>query len=55
MLKQSTLAVVGYAFLVALLAYVLMKMLLRQSNEVALQHSAILGAIVFVYILAFGY
>lgn len=44
-----------HAFIIAIILYVLMKFLLKQSQTVALNRSILISAIALVYMILFGH
>ena len=44
-----------YALILTIILYIIMKYMLNQSNPVAQDRSILIGAIVLIYLILFGY
>jgi len=52
---ESGLKMVMHSIVVTFILYLIMKMLLKQSKEVAMDRSILIGAIVLIYMILFGH
>ena len=52
---ESSLKMVMHSVLITIVLYLIMMMLLKQSKEVAMDRSILLGAIVLIYMVLFGH
>ena len=46
---------VFHAFIIAIILYIIMKFILRQSQTMALNRSILIGAVALVYMILFGH
>ena len=46
---------VFHAFIITIILYIIMKFLLRQSQNMALNRSILIGAVALVYMILFGH
>jgi putative effector of murein hydrolase len=44
-----------HAFIIAIVLYILMKFLLKQSQNMALNRSILIGAVALIYMILFGH
>lgn len=44
-----------HAFIIAIVLYILMKFLLKQSQHMALNRSILIGAVALIYMILFGH
>ena len=52
---ESALTHLFHAFIIALILYVLMRFALRQSQNMAMNRSILIGAVALVYMILFGH
>lgn len=52
---EEVLKHVLHAFIIAIVLYILMKFLLKQSQNMALNRSILIGAVALIYMILFGH
>lgn len=52
---EGALTMLFHSIIIAIILYVIMKFILRQNNEKAIDRSVLIGAIVLIYMILFGH
>jgi len=54
-MEESTLTHLSHALVITIILYLIMLLLVKQTHEMALHRSVLLGAVALIYMLLFGH